>query len=67
VTTDPGQTGDSRVDEALERLAELDNVDVVHHGARYDDIHATLAAALDDDPVDDDPVDEAPAGEMSEQ
>ena len=39
-------TGDTRVDAALERLQELDQVPVEEHADVFGDIHARLSAAL---------------------
>lgn len=41
-------TGDTRVDAALERLQELDQVTVEEHAEIFGDIHARLTAALGD-------------------
>lgn len=41
-------TGDSRVDAALERLQELDQVPIEEHGEVFSDIHARLSGALGD-------------------
>lgn len=43
------QTGDSRVDAALERLAELDDKPVGEHVAVVEDIHRALQDALAED------------------
>ena len=48
--TEPDGTGDTRVDEALRRLPELDSTDVADHEEIYSDIHQRLAAVLDDGP-----------------
>lgn len=51
-------TGDARVDAALERLQELDQVPIEEHAEVFADIHARLSAALGDaapgDPAPDD-------------
>lgn len=39
-------TGDARVDAALERLLELDEVPVADHVEVFADVHARLTAAL---------------------
>jgi hypothetical protein len=39
-------TGDARVDAALERLQELDQVTIEEHAEVFGDIHARLSAAL---------------------
>lgn len=39
-------TGDPRVDAALERLQELDQVPIEEHAEVFGDIHARLSAAL---------------------
>ena len=41
-------TGDARVDAALERLQELDQVTIDEHAEVFSDIHARLSAALAD-------------------
>jgi hypothetical protein len=41
-------TGDARVDAALERLQELDQVPIEEHAEIFGDIHARLTAALGD-------------------
>jgi hypothetical protein len=41
-------TGDTRVDAALERLQELDQVPIEEHAEVFGDIHARLSAALGD-------------------
>lgn len=41
-------TGDTRVDAALERLQELDQVTIGEHAEVFSDIHARLSAALAD-------------------
>lgn len=41
-------TGDARVDAALERLQELDQVPIGEHAEVFGDIHARLSAALGD-------------------
>jgi hypothetical protein len=41
-------TGDTRVDAALERLQELDQVPIEEHAEVFADIHARLSAALGD-------------------
>ena len=41
-------TGDARVDAALERLQELDQVTIEEHAEVFGDIHARLSAALGD-------------------
>ena len=41
-------TGDARVDAALERLQELDQVPIEEHAEVFGDIHARLSAALGD-------------------
>ncbi len=42
-------TGNARVDEALQRLAALDDMAVVEHVAVVEDIHRTLQEALAED------------------
>lgn len=44
VPVDP--TGDTRVDAALERLQELDQVPIEEHAEVFGDIHGRLSAAL---------------------
>jgi hypothetical protein len=44
-------TGDERVDRALDRLADLDSADVSAHAPIYDDVQRSLAAVLDDAPA----------------
>lgn len=41
-------TGDARVDAALERLQELDQVTIEEHAEIFGDIHARVTAALGD-------------------
>lgn len=41
-------TGDTRVDAALERLQELDQVPIEEHAEVFGDIHVRLSAALGD-------------------
>jgi len=41
-------TGDTRVDAALERLQELDQVPIEEHAEVFGDIHARLTSALGD-------------------
>ena len=41
-------TGDERVDRALDRLQDVDAADVSTHAAIYDDIQRALSAVLDD-------------------
>jgi hypothetical protein len=41
-------TGDARVDAALERLQELDQVPIEEHADVFTDIHVRLSAALGD-------------------
>lgn len=41
-------TGDARVDAALERLAELDDVPLAEHVEVFTDIHGRLTGALGD-------------------
>ena len=41
-------TGDARVDAALERLQELDQVTIEEHAEVFGDIHARLSGALGD-------------------
>lgn len=41
-------TGDTRVDAALERLQELDQISIEEHAEIFSDIHARLSAALGD-------------------
>lgn len=41
-------TGDTRVDAALERLQELDQISIEEHAEVFGDIHARLSAALGD-------------------
>lgn len=41
-------TGDARVDAALERLQELDQITIDEHAEVFSDIHARLSAALAD-------------------
>jgi len=41
-------TGDARVDAALERLQELDQVPIEEHADIFGDIHGRLTAALGD-------------------
>ena len=41
-------TGDARVDAALERLQDLDQVPIVEHAEVFSDIHSRLSAALAD-------------------
>ena len=41
-------TGDTRVDAALERLQELDQISIEEHAEIFGDIHARLSAALGD-------------------
>jgi len=41
-------TGDARVDAALERLVELDEVPVTDHVEIFADVHSRLTAALGD-------------------
>jgi hypothetical protein len=41
-------TGDARVDAALERLQELDQVPIEEHAEVFGDIHVRLSAALGD-------------------
>jgi hypothetical protein len=41
-------TGDTRVDAALERLQELDQVPIEEHSEVFGDIHARLTSALGD-------------------
>jgi hypothetical protein len=43
---------DPRLEQALSRLGELDDLDVAEHAGRYDEIHRTLAGALEDAPAD---------------
>lgn len=44
--TEVEPTGDPRVDEALERLRELDDVATAEHAPVYEEIHRTLQDAL---------------------
>lgn len=46
---EPEQTGDARVDEALQRLAELEDKPVGEHVAVVEDIHRVLQDALAED------------------
>ena len=46
MTTEPPQTGDPRVDDALRRLADLADLDVAEHPARYDTVHEVLRDVL---------------------
>ena len=41
-------SGDARVDAALERLQELDQMSIEEHAEVFTDIHARLSAALGD-------------------
>jgi hypothetical protein len=41
-------TGDSRVDDAVSRLSDLDERDLDEHADVYDAIHSDLADVLDD-------------------
>lgn len=41
-------TGDTRVDAALERLQDLDQISIEEHAEVFGDIHARLSAALGD-------------------
>jgi hypothetical protein len=42
---------DESVDAAVNRLGELDSTDVSQHPAIYEDIHRSLASALDATPT----------------
>lgn len=42
---------DRSVDDAVNRLGELDSTDVSEHPAIYEDIHRSLASALDETPT----------------
>jgi hypothetical protein len=44
---DAFSTGDTGVDAAIERLAELDTRPVDEHAAVYDDVHRQLGAVLE--------------------
>lgn len=46
ITVATESTGDTRVDAALERLQELDQVSIEEHAEIFGDIHARLTAAL---------------------
>lgn len=53
--TGPGRpseppTGHARVDAVLDRAAELDLLPVAEHPARYEELHAALAAELTAEP-----------------
>jgi len=48
ITVPVEPTGDTRVDAALERLQELDQVPIEEHAEVFGDIHARLSAALGD-------------------
>lgn len=41
-------TGDSRVDSALTKLQNIEQLDVNEHSEIYSEIHADLSAALSD-------------------
>ena len=41
-------TGDSRVDSALTKLQNIEQLDVKEHSEIYSEIHAGLSAALSD-------------------
>jgi hypothetical protein len=41
-------TGDTRVDAALERLQELDQVPIEEHAEVFGDIHSRVSSALGD-------------------
>jgi hypothetical protein len=41
-------TGDERIDAALARLAELEQLPVEHHGALFDDVRRRLQEVLSD-------------------
>lgn len=43
-------TGHARVDAVLDRAAELDLLPVAEHPARYEELHAALAAELSAEP-----------------
>ena len=45
ITVATESTGDTRVDAALERLQELDQVSIEEHAGIFGDIHARLTAA----------------------
>jgi len=55
--SEPGETDDAvrapddPVHDAVDRLGELDSTDVSEHPAIYEDIHRSLASALDDTPT----------------
>ncbi len=40
-------TGDARVDAALERLSDLDDLELDDHAELYDDVHRRLGSVLD--------------------
>jgi hypothetical protein len=44
-------TGNQRVDDAVATLSELDALEVTDHPARYEEIHRSLARALDEAPA----------------
>jgi len=45
-------TGDGRVDTALARLGQLDDLDLDEHAQVFDEISASLQDVLDEDPLD---------------
>ena len=50
-TDDAVRAPDDPVHDAVDRLGELDSTDVSEHPAIYEDIHRSLASALDDTPT----------------
>lgn len=57
--TDRSRTGHPAVDDARDRLADLDAVPVAEHGAIYDEVEQRLVAAMGDAQPSDPQVDEA--------
>jgi hypothetical protein len=43
---EPGATGHTRIDEAVSRLAGLDDLEITHHPEEFDAIHRVLRESL---------------------